>query len=72
MGELTENIRTFALSNELQLYTLKMQYCYDIWNRVGNMTDLNGDVVTYSLNKGGNPMNVADKKNKIPYNILTA
>ena len=31
MGEVTENIHTFALPNESQPYTFKMNYSYDSW-----------------------------------------
>ena len=37
LGELTENIRTFALPFESRTYTFKMQYEYDSWNRIQRM-----------------------------------
>ena len=38
LGEVTENIRTFALPFESRPYTFKMSFEYDSWNRVQNMT----------------------------------
>ena len=53
LGELTENIRTFALPFENQTYTFKMQYEYDSWNRIQTMTYPDGEVVHYDYNRGG-------------------
>jgi len=53
LGELTENIRTFALPFENQTYTFKMQYEYDSWNRIQRMTYPDGEVVHYDYNLGG-------------------
>ncbi len=53
MGEVTENIHTFALPNETQPYTFKMKYCYDSWNRVQNITYPDGEVVKYWYDRGG-------------------
>ena len=53
LGEVTENIRTFALPFESQTYTFKMQYRYDSWNRIDSMFYPDGEVVTYSYNLGG-------------------
>ena len=53
LGELTENIRTFALPFESQTYTFKMQYEYDSWNRIQTMTYPDGEVVHYDYNWGG-------------------
>ena len=53
LGELTENIRTFALPFESRTYTFKMQYEYDSWNRIQRMTYPDGEVVTYGYNLGG-------------------
>ena len=53
LGEVTENIRTFALPFENRTYTFKMQYEYDSWNRIQSMTYPDGEVVTYDYNLGG-------------------
>ena len=53
LGELTENIRTFALPFESQTYTFKMQYKYDSWNRIQTMIYPDGEVVRYDYNLGG-------------------
>ena len=53
LGELTENIRTFALPFENQTYTFKMNFEYDSWNRIKSMTYPDGEVVHYDYNCGG-------------------
>ena len=53
LGELTENIRTFALPNEPRPYTFKMKFRYDSWNRIQRMTYPDGEVVRYGYNRGG-------------------
>ena len=53
LGEVTENIRSFALPFESQTYTFKMQYEYDSWNRIQKMTYPDGEVVHYDYNLGG-------------------
>ena len=53
LGELTGNIRTFALPFEEQPYTFKMQYTYDSYNRMQSMTYPDGEVVSYGYNRGG-------------------
>ena len=53
LGELTENIRTFALPFENRTYTFKMQYEYDSWNRMQTMTYPDGEEVHYDYNLGG-------------------
>ncbi len=53
LGELTENIRTFALPFESQPYTFRMNFEYDSWNRIQQMTYPDGEVVSYGYNLGG-------------------
>ena len=53
LGELTVNIRTFALPFENRTYTFKMKYEYDSWNRIQRMTYPDGEVVHYDYNLGG-------------------
>ena len=53
LGEVIENIRTFALPFESQTYTFKMQYKYDSYNRIQKMTYPDGEVVHYDYNRGG-------------------
>ena len=53
LGEVTENIRTFALPFESQTYTFKMQYKYDSWNRIQTMIYPDGEEVSYEYNRGG-------------------
>ena len=67
LGEVTENIRTFALPYDNQTYTFKMQYEYDSWNRIQSMTYPDGEVVTYGYNKGGMLKSVSGTKTNHPY-----
>ena len=53
LGELVENIRTFALPFEEISYTFKMAYKYDSYNRIQRMTYPDGEVVTYGYDCGG-------------------
>lgn len=53
LGEVTENIRTFALPNESKPYTFIMAYNYDSFNRMQQMTYPDGEVVGYFYNSGG-------------------
>ncbi|MBR6064695.1 MAG: hypothetical protein IKP54_11145 [Bacteroidales bacterium] len=53
LGEVTENIRTFALPFENRTYTFKMQYAYDSYNRIQTMTYPDGEMVHYRYNSGG-------------------
>ena len=70
LGELTENIRTFALPFENQTYTFKMQYEYDSWNRIQTMTYPDGEVVTYDYNLGGMLKSVSGNKNGVPFRYI--
>ncbi len=53
LGEVIENIRTFALPFESRTYTFKMQYAYDSYNRIQRITYPDGEVVSYEYNLGG-------------------
>ena len=70
LGELTENIRTFALPFEDNTYTFKMQYRYDSYNRIQTMTYPDGEVVHYGYNRGGMLTKVAGHKDGTPYRYI--
>jgi len=70
LGELTENIRTFALPFENQTYTFKMQYEYDSWNRIQNITYPDGEKVSYDYNRGGMLESVIGDKNGDTYKYI--
>lgn len=53
LGEVTENIRTFALPFESKPYTFRMKYKYDSFNRMQRMTYPDGEKVSYGYNRGG-------------------
>ena len=52
LGEVTENIRTFALPFESKPFTFKMKYTYDSFNRIQQMTYPDGEKVNYFYNLG--------------------
>ena len=70
LGEVTENIRTFALPFESQTYTFKMQYRYDSWNRIDSMIYPDGEVVTYIYNFGGMLESVWGSTPNHPYSYI--
>ena len=70
MGEVTKNIRTFALPYEAKTYTFAMEYEYDSWNRIQNMTYPDGEVVSYEYNKGGMLQRVTGNKNGQAYTYI--
>lgn len=53
LGEVTENIRTFALPFENQTYTFKMNFEYDPFNRIQSMLYPDSELVEYRYNLGG-------------------
>ena len=63
LGEVTENIRTFALPNEPFPYTFKMKFFYDSWNRIDSMIYPDGEVVSYDYNRGGMLKGIRGNKN---------
>ena len=65
LGEVIENIRTFALPFDAQTYTFKMNFEYDSWNRIQKMTYPDGEVVSYGYNRGGMLESVVGNKNGV-------
>ena len=53
LGEVTENIRTFALPFENQTYTFKMNFEHDPFNRIQSMLYPDSERVEYGYNLGG-------------------
>ena len=70
LGELTENIRTFALPFESKTYSFKMQYEYDSWNRIQIITYPDGEKVSYDYNRGGMLCRVAGQKDGRSYRYI--
>ena len=70
LGELTKNIRTFALPFENQTYTFAMQYKYDSWNRIQEMTYPDGERVRYGYNLGGMLSRVTGQKDDRSYHYI--
>ena len=70
LGEITENIRTFVLPNETGTYTFAMNFEYDSWNRILNMTYPDGEVVNYHYNLGGLLKSMDGFKGNTNYNYI--
>ncbi len=70
MGEVTKNIRTFALPYETKTYTFAMEYEYDSWNRIQRMIYPDGEVVSYGYNRGGMLQRVTGQKNGLAYSYI--
>ena len=70
LGELTENIRTFAPPFENQTYTFSMYFEYDSWNRIQNITYPDGEKVSYDYNLGGMLKSVIGDKNGDTYKYI--
>ena len=63
LGELTENIRIFVLPNEHRIYTFRMSYEYDSWNRIRRMFYPDGEEVAYHYDRGGMLQSIHGDKN---------
>ena len=70
LGEVIENIRTFALPFENQPYTFRMQYEYDSYNRIQTMTYPDGEEVHYEYNLGGMLEKMSGNKNGVQYTYI--
>ena len=70
LGEVIENIRTFALPFENQTYTFRMQYEYDPFNRIQSMLYPDSERVEYGYNLGGMLERVAGNKNGVTYRYI--
>lgn len=68
MGEVTEEHRTFVLPYENYQYSFKIQFEYDSWNRIQNITYPDKEVVRYYYNAGGMLRRVQGEKR---YNTAT-
>jgi RHS repeat-associated protein len=70
LGEVIENIRTFVLPGGSETYTFKMDFEYDSWNRIKQMTYPDGEVVSYQYDLGGQLFAMAGNKDGTPYPII--
>jgi|GEM_PF-1577544 len=70
LGEVTENIRTFALPFDEYPYTFVMKYEYDNWNRIQHITYPDGEVVSYWYDLGGMLKSVKGVKNGVTYKYI--
>ena len=67
LGEVIENIRTFALPFDAQTYTFRMNFGYDSWNRIHSIVYPDGEVVSYRYNLGGMLKSVSGTKSNHNY-----
>ena len=70
MGEITKNMRTFALLYEDTSYTFAMEFEYDSWNRIQRMTYPDGEEVSYGYDLGGMLKKVTGRKNNASYKYI--
>ncbi|OIP01215.1 MAG: hypothetical protein AUJ98_05190, partial [Bacteroidetes bacterium CG2_30_33_31] len=66
LGEVTENIRTFVVPGGTN-YTFAMNFEYDSWNRIKNMTYPDGEVVDYDYDIAGQLISVIGEKGTNTY-----
>ena len=52
-GNISENIRTFALPFEDSVYNFRMMFEYDSWGRTQSVTYPDGETVSYDYDRGG-------------------
>ncbi|NMA73163.1 MAG: hypothetical protein GX963_03180, partial [Bacteroidales bacterium] len=69
LGELTKNIRTFALDPN-NIYTFVTKWQYDTWNRLKEMIYPDGEVLTYSYDKAGMLKSVSGIKGQDEFDYI--
>ncbi|MBO4655133.1 MAG: hypothetical protein J5644_06280, partial [Bacteroidales bacterium] len=70
LGEVTKNMRTFALPFENEPYTFAMEYGYDSYNRIQRMTYPDGEVVSYNYDNGRMLNSMAGDKDGTSYQYI--
>jgi YD repeat-containing protein len=70
LGEVIENVRTFVLPGASETYTFKMEWEYDSWNRIKQMTYPDGEVVSYGYDAGGQLVSMQGMKGQDPYRYI--
>ncbi len=72
MGEIIQNIRTFAIPNDNTVYTFTMNFEYDSWNRMQQIIYPDGEKVSYGYDRGGNLTSVTGEKNGVSQSYITS
>ena len=72
LGNVSENIRTFALPFEDSLYNFRMMFEYDSWNRVQRIVYPDSEVVSYSYDLGGQLYSVSTFKNNVSSSLINS
>ncbi|MBR7168015.1 MAG: hypothetical protein IKD33_04325, partial [Bacteroidales bacterium] len=71
MGEVVAETKTFAIPNTGKVYTFKMNFEYDSWNRMQKITYPDGEIVQYTYDQGGNLLSMSGTKNNSTTNYIT-
>ncbi len=71
LGELIKNIHTFVVPGG-ETYTFAMNWTYDSWNRIQEMTYPDGEVIKYTYNLGGQLNTVTGTKTTNSYNYINS
>ena len=71
MGEVVAETKTFAIPNTGKVYTFKMNFEYDSWNRMQKITYPDGEIVQYAYDQGGNLLSMSGTKNNSTTNYIT-
>jgi RHS repeat-associated protein len=66
LGEVIENVRTFVLPGASETYTFKMEWEYDSWNRIKQMTYPDGEVVSYAYDAASNIVAIGNSASALP------
>jgi RHS repeat-associated protein len=66
LGEVIENVRTFVLPGASETYTFKMEWEYDSWNRIKQMTYPDGEVVSYGYDAASNIVAIGNSASALP------
>ena len=72
LGNVSKNVRTFAVPYSGHTYTFTMEYEYDSWGRMLAMTYPDGERVSYSYDHGGNLFSMSGVKNSVPYRYVNS
>ena len=71
MGNVSENVRTFAIPYSTTTYTFTMNYEYDSWGRMLTMTYPDGEEVSYDYDLGGSLLAMSGSKGGVNYDYVT-
>ena len=70
LGNVSGNVRTFAVPFSGHTYTFAMDFEYDSWGRMLGMTYPDGEAVTYGYDHGGSLYSMSGMKGGTPYSYI--